>query len=107
MGLTQDFSFKAADDKFGGKEYRNVKEIECLLKNPQHCYSRAFDKCRHEAVASGRHLPLTIDATPIYLHRPIYATKFAAASPKAAVLIMLRNPITKIRSLYKYWFDEG
>jgi hypothetical protein len=80
-----------------------TKELGCLFhgstEDAHKCYSRAFGTARTRR--------FTLDATPSYLYgRPSAidaASRLHLVAPRAAVVLLLREPVSRIRSLYNHF----
>ena len=95
----------------------NHKELGCLyqafpipgqeLAKVRSCYSAFF----HELGTNASEHILPVDATPNYLYsnqpNPLALSPpkvLSVISPQASVLFLLREPISRIRSLYNFWW---
>ncbi|KAL1495229.1 hypothetical protein AB1Y20_017092 [Prymnesium parvum] len=85
---------------FGASE---TKELCCLCRasflQVYRCYDEAFNLS-----FTGQ---LTVDATPRYLYHHAVADRMAAFSPSTTILVMLREPLSRIQSLYNHWQTTG
>lgn len=75
-----------------------------------HAAGRGFQQCmqgleaQHKPAAgnSSRQVPLSIDATPMYLALPQAAAALQSISNDTKVIILLRHPVDRAESLYNH-----
>jgi len=94
-GTTEAF-MQLAERGFGASR---AKELGCLfLANFLQVY-----RCYDEAFNLSFTGQLTVDATPRYLYHHAVADRMAAFSPSTTILVVLREPLSRIQSLYNHW----
>lgn len=90
------------------------KELGCLLRptpsDAKKCYTKAFsqERAAKRAASNGSVAELpTMDATPSYLWGWRQARDvprmLSLVSPRAIAVFLLREPISRIKSLYNHW----